>query len=191
MKKYYNKYVGVVLVFVMLFSVGVFAGESDYGAKGASEKESFTVEEMLTYALEDEYLAKAEYEKIIEEYDVQRPFSQIIKSEEQHISILIPLFEAYDIALVEDSASEHVYVPDSLNEAFEIGVQAEIDNIAMYEKFLEQELPDDLASAFERLKNASENHLSAFEKGLDRETGDGAKRGGFGRTRNNGQQNRR
>ncbi len=46
-------------------------------------------------------------------------------------------------------------------EANQIGVDAEINNIA---NFLEQELPDDVRTAFEKLKAASENHLAAFEK---------------------------
>ena len=55
-------------------------------------------------------------------------------------------------------------MPATLNEANQIGVDAEINNIAMYEKFLEQELPDDVRTVFEKLKDASENHLAAFEK---------------------------
>jgi hypothetical protein len=47
-------------------------------------------------------------------------------------------------------------------------VQAEIDNIAMYESFLEKELPADVAGLFAELKRASENHLRAFQNNLSR-----------------------
>ena len=40
----------------------------------------------------------------------------------------------------------------------------EIENIAMYERFLQQELPKDVRQVFESLKNASENHLRAFRR---------------------------
>jgi hypothetical protein len=55
-----------------------------------------------------------------------------------------------------------------LKSAFETGVEAEIDNIKMYEKFLTAKLPDDIRDTFERLKKASGNHLRAFQRGLSR-----------------------
>ena len=59
-------------------------------------------------------------------------------------------------------------MPSTLAESFETGVAAEINNIAMYEKFLLQELPQEVRDVFERLMNASKNHLKAFERGLER-----------------------
>ena len=147
------------------------ATESDsngYGAAGAEEDPSYTLEEMLTYAIQDEYLARAEYEKIIQEFDVTRPFTNIMQAEETHIALLIPLFETYDIEIPEDTSGDHLIIPSELKAIFEIGVQAEIDNIAMYESFLKEDLPDDIRSAFESLKAASESHLLAFEKNLNR-----------------------
>lgn len=140
--------------------------EGPYGAQHLTEeKDAYTLQEMLTYAIEDEYKARAEYELIIEKMDGGRPFTNIVKSEETHIALLKPLFEAHNIQLPEDSAGEHVFLPYTIDEALKIGVQAEIDNIAMYEKFLSQDLPEDVESAFERLKNASQNHLKAFKRG--------------------------
>ncbi len=139
-----------------------------YGSGGALEKGSFTLEEMLTYAIQDEYTARAEYELIMKTYDISRPFSNIMKSEETHIDMLLPLFEAYHIDVPIDESKEHIIIPETLKETYATGVQAEINNIAMYEKFLQQELPDDVREVFIRLKEASENHLRAFERGLDR-----------------------
>lgn len=167
---------------LILISSPAMAGEDQYGAENVAEKETYTLEEMLNYAIEDEYKARAEYELIIEKMDGGRPFTNIIKSEETHIAMLKPLFEAHDIALPEDNASEHVVLPESIDAALEIGVQAEIDNIAMYERFLSQDLPEDVESAFQRLKAASESHLKAFEQALE---GGGNARAG----RNNGSSN--
>ena len=69
-----------------------------------------------------------------------------------------------------DNAAPHVVVPATLAEAFKIGVDAEIKNIAMYEAFLRAELPADVRLVFEALKNASQNHLAAFERGTARGT---------------------
>ncbi len=139
-----------------------------FGAMGAESDEAYTLEEMLTYAIQDEYLARAEYEKLIDEFDVDRPFTNIIKAEETHIELLKPLFESYDIPIPSDTSEDHLMIPNDLKAVFEIGVQAEIDNIAMYESFLSEDLPDDVRSVFESLKTASESHLRAFQKNLDK-----------------------
>lgn len=136
---------------------------SDYGSSGALAKSEYTLLEMLTYAIQDEYVARAEYEKIMEVYGVQKPFSNIILSEENHIAMLVPLFDRYGFELPADTAYDHVVVPGSLLEAYKIGVQAEIYNIAMYDSFLKQDLPTDVRSVFIKLRDASYNHLNAFE----------------------------
>ena len=140
-------------------------GESDYGAISALLQEDLTIEEMLRYAIEDEYLARQEYESIMDQYGEQRPFSNIIKAEETHIAMLTELYDTYNYEMPVDTALDHVYVPASIAEALAIGVQAEIDNIAMYNHFLEQELPEDIRIAFISLRDASESHLAAFERG--------------------------
>ena len=140
--------------------------EHDFGAKSALEKEEYTIEKMLEYAIQDEYLARQEYELIMEEYGEQKPFSNIIKAEETHIELLKEIYEAYGYDIPQDNSIDYAVLPESLEAAFDIGVQAEIDNIAMYEKFLESELPDDIREVFIELKDGSVNHLAAFEKGV-------------------------
>lgn len=137
-----------------------------YGAKGADLQTEFTLEEMMKYALEDEYLAYAEYALILSEMDVTRPFSNIIKAEATHIKYMEDLYETYGFELPSVDPSQHILLPDSTNEAFIAGVDAEVINIAMYEKFLEQDLPDDVREVFERLKAGSESHLKAFQKNV-------------------------
>jgi hypothetical protein len=157
----------VVICIVMALGAHVYAEEL-FGAKGAQQSSDPTLEQMLTYAIQDEYLARAEYRFIINEYGSVRPFSNIIQAEEQHINMLVPLFTTYGFAVPEDNAEEHIVVPKDLKEALETGVQAEIDNIGMYETFLNKSLPDDVRDVFERLKNASGNHLQAFRNALSR-----------------------
>ncbi len=79
-----------------------------------------------------------------------------------HILMLLPLFEAYHLNVPDDYSKDHVVVPDTLQETFSTGIEAEKNNIAMYELFLQKELPDDVRDVFNHLKNASEHHLSAF-----------------------------
>jgi hypothetical protein len=157
----------VVICIVMALGAHAYAKEL-FGAKGAQQSSDPTLEQMLTYAIQDEYLARAEYRFIINKYGSIRPFSNIIQAEEQHINMLVPLFTKYGFAVPEDNAAEHIVVPKDLKEALETGVQAEIDNIGMYETFLNRPLPDDVRDVFERLKNASGNHLQAFRNALSR-----------------------
>jgi hypothetical protein len=141
----------------------------DYGSLGALDNVSFTIEEMLVYALQDEYAARQEYTYIIENFDITKPFTNIIESEETHISLLLPLFETYDITQIEDSSLDHIISIEDIEDAFATGVQAEILNIAMYNLFLTQdELPEDIKDVFIELRDASENHLAAFQKNLDK-----------------------
>lgn len=144
-----------------------YENENSKTTEELSEKiNEYTLKEMLVYAIEDEYRAYAEYEKIIDIYGDTRPFINIITAEQTHIEALKPLFEKYNVDLPENNMQKEVIIPNDLQEAMDIGVQAEIDNIAMYEKFLKHELPEDVEEVFVYLKNASQNHLKAFQRGV-------------------------
>lgn len=152
-------------------SVTAFATDTDFGSAAAQEDKTYTLTEMLTYAIEDEYLAYAEYQTIIDTFGAQRPFTNIQKAEATHMSLLEPLFTAYGVALPENTAADYTAIPATLLDAYKAGVTAEINNIAMYETFLRQDLPDDVRLVFTSLKNASEKHLSAFERNVSRAEG--------------------
>ncbi|QHT48099.1 DUF2202 domain-containing protein [Bacillus sp. SB49] len=140
----------------------------DYGAVGALNAATLTIPQMLTYALQDEYLAQARYADIINKFGSIRTFVQIKEAEMRHIYALWQLFDRYQIPLPEDTSASLVTTPETIKAAYAAGVQGEIDNIAMYEKFLTFQLPPDIRIVFNSLRNASVNHLSAFERGLAR-----------------------
>jgi len=141
----------------------------DFGAAAVKEGETYTIEQMLTYAIQDEYLAQAEYKAIIAKFGVDRPFTNIMKAEGTHVEHLLPLFAAYNVPVPADTATEHVALPETLQEIYQIGVTAEVHNIGMYAAFLAQEgLPDDVKDVFEALKRASESHLQAFQRNADK-----------------------
>jgi hypothetical protein len=144
----------------------VLVATNEYGAFGALTDKNLTLAEMLTYAVQDEYLARAEYVYIIETFGNVNPFGNIVNAEEQHISQLLPLFTAYGIEAPADTGSDHAVAVSSLTAAYQAGKTAEIDNIAMYNAFLKQDLPDDVRVVFENLREASERHLAAFRKHL-------------------------
>ena len=143
-----------------------FAGTEPIGAAAVKSGETYTISQMLTYAIQDEYTAYAEYDAIIKAFNANRPFTNILKSEATHISLLEPLFKTYKVTLPSKIKAEDLELPKTLTEAYEAGVTAEIKNIAMYEQFLKQKLPEDVKLVFERLKSASESHLKAYQNAL-------------------------
>ena len=165
MKNVKSKIAAGLLALSMFSTSGLLmATEVNVGSAAALADTSYTLEEMLHYAIQDEYAAQAEYQTIQNEFGAIRVYTNIMKAEGKHIQALLPLFETYEITVPVDSASEKVMVPGSLSESYEIGVQAELSNIAMYEAFLKEELPGDVRLVFENLKKASENHLTAFQR---------------------------
>lgn len=169
MKNWFKATVSVVMgISLIAAPVMALAQGTDFGAAGALTDTDLTVGEILTYAIQDEYLAQAEYETIMLKYGVQKPFSSIVASEGTHISLLLPLFEAYGVEVPKNDAASHTVIPLTLADSYQAGVEAEIANIAMYEKFLEEDLPEDIKVVVEKLKAASEKHLAAFEKNAAR-----------------------
>lgn len=141
----------------------------NHGAKGAISAPTLTLPQMLTYAIQDEYLAQARYDDILQKFGYVRTFAQIKEAEMRHINALLPLFERYQVPLPEDISYVFVTTPETIKDAYAAAVQGEIDNITMYEKFLSYDLPPDMKTVFTQLRNASLNHLAAFERGLTRE----------------------
>ncbi|MDT9024168.1 ferritin family protein [Rossellomorea yichunensis] len=142
--------------------------QMNYGAKGALDATSLTVPQMLVYAMQDEYLAQARYDRIIQNFGSVQTFTRIKEAELRHITALQTLFQRYGVPLPEDNSQAYTSTPDSIKSAYAAGVQGEIDNIAMYNKFLTYNLPQDVRIVFTQLRNASQNHLAAFERGLAR-----------------------
>ncbi|MFZ1667278.1 MAG: DUF2202 domain-containing protein [Trichococcus flocculiformis] len=139
-----------------------------YGAVGALADNNLTMEKMFTYAIQDEHLAHEEYAYVLETFGDQAPFNNIISSEAQHITEMTVLFEKYNLAIPADESADHIQRAADVREALDNCAIGEVDNIAMYNKFLEQDIPDDVRATFTALRNASEGHLQAFNKSLEK-----------------------
>lgn len=167
----------LIILLASLFLLHAFTGAAlaqtevpaDFGAKGALQDTSITLEEALVYAIQDEYLAKARYTAIMNKFGSIRPFSNIVVAEQRHIAALLPLFKKYNVKVPEDIANQYASAPATLKEAFQQGVEGEVDNIAMYDKQkVIPSLPEDVKTVFTQLGDASKNHLQAFKRGLGR-----------------------
>ena len=81
----------IITGFILIASLITFAGA------GYAQQLDEKTQNALIAAIQDEYKAKAVYQKVINTFGEVRPFSNIIKAEEQHIQELLPLFEKYGV----------------------------------------------------------------------------------------------
>ncbi len=123
--------------------------------------------EALGSALEDEYRAAATYLAVLEKFGMKRPFSMIIRAEEQHISRLKALYDKYGISIPENQFIGTVSAPATFSAACQTGVDAEIANATLYDVKLIPAVAaySDIVRVFENLRDASQlRHLPAFER---------------------------
>ena len=158
-----------LMISLSLAAAGAAGTLTAYGNAAAKADSSLTIEDMLLYAAQDEYFARAEYVAIMAKFGTARPFSNIKSAEENHLAWLKDAFAAYKLQFPKDEAANYIQVPATLIDAYKAGVQAEIDNIAMYDKFLASPLLQvgqnpDLKTLFTNLKNGSMNHLNTFQR---------------------------
>ena len=147
-----------------------------------------TLEAKLNKALMDEYHARDTYRKIIDTFGDIRPFSNIVLAEQRHIDFLLPLYKKYSIAVPPEPDTTGIAVPDTVAEACKIAVQAEEENISLYDELLTGTDEQDVLAVFQQLQAASrDNHLPAFRRCLERgpliQGGHGTNDRGFGRRR--------
>lgn len=132
---------------------------------------SMTLKDRLTLALLDEYKSRATYAKILEKFGPIRPFVNIHEAEGRHVEALVHLFETYQIEVPVDHWPCHITVPATLKEACEQAVDAEQDNMTMYDRILAETSEPDVRRVLLHLQSASrDRHVPAFERCVHRES---------------------
>lgn len=113
---------------------------------------------------EDESRAYAVYEMVMQQFGEVTPFVNIQRAELQHQAAWEFLFERYGIQLPSATMLDPIDF-ESLADACQLGVTAEIENAALYDTMLDEfNAYPDLYQVALALRNASEfNHLPAFE----------------------------
>lgn len=153
-------------------------------APGAHDDRQLTPTEVadLLAALDDEYKARATYAQVVADFGDVRPFSNIVEAEQRHIDALVALFARYGLEVAPDPWPGQVTRYGTIADAGADGVQAEIDNAALYDRLLAGTTRHDLVDTYRNLRRASqENHLPAFQRCAERGgPGEGQGRGGSG-----------
>ena len=118
----------------------------------------------LTEAIQDEYQNRALYQAVIDKFGQVLPFTNIGRSESTHVAVLTRLFANHGLTAPADGYAGQVQAPATLQEAFQLAIQHEKDNVAMYDRFLTTVKEPDVVRLFTQLRAVSNNmHLQAFE----------------------------
>ena len=143
---------------------GGYGNGQGSGQGGGSDPLTATEIEALNLALDDEYHALAVYQAVIAKFGEVEPFVEIAASEQRHINALINQFEKHGLALPENPWIGNVLTFNSLQEACQVGVEAEIANADLYAQLFRMTEDPSLTRVFTNLSNASLNsHLPQFE----------------------------
>lgn len=122
-------------------------------------------QQALHDALDDEYRAWATYDRVVADFGPVRPFINIRDAEARHIEALRALFGRYGLEVPENTWPGRVRCFTSVHEACEAGVEAEIENAALYERLMQSTSRRDILAVFDNLRRASqERHLPAFRR---------------------------
>ena len=136
--------------------------------------------EGLVFMVEEEKLARDVYEYLYAKWDLTI-FSNIAKSEQQHMDSVIELLEKYDLdysasleirGSFENAELQSLYDTltvrgeASIVEALEVGKLIEEVDIEDLEGLVTEDIPEDLKVVYENLLKGSYNHLSAFTNQL-------------------------
>ena len=155
-----SSHMSVVGVFLLASAVAAAAQAPPVAPGGAH------VAGALQAALQDVYHARAVYERVIADHGAVRPFVNVVRAEQRHIEALVRMFDVYGIA-----APEPAWTPAAapafatVAEACDAAVDAERENVALYDRILTPDLPANMQQVFMRLRDASRlRHLPAFER---------------------------
>lgn len=119
----------------------------------------------LLLALNDEYHAWAVYDQVLQDLGAVRPFTNIKRSEAQHIAALQQLFVQYDVPMPSNPWPGNVPSFASRTAACQAGVDAELLNRDLYDTLYATTERADIIWVYEQLQKASENnHLRAFQR---------------------------
>ncbi|MGB7711514.1 MAG: DUF2202 domain-containing protein [Microcoleus sp.] len=154
-----------VIAGIIIISNGiVFSCFSPLKALSQTSLDTKTQQAMID-AINDEYRSRALYDAVLQKFGSLRPFSNIVQAENNHVNLWISLFAKYGMAVPTDSFAGKMSVPNTLQAACQAGVENEIANVQMYDRFLGFVTQPDLQAAFTQLRQVSqEKHLTAFQR---------------------------
>ncbi len=189
-----TKKMAAVLALILAFTIPVLA----FAEVAPAPEKTYTIEEMLTLALQNEYETQALYTQVADAFQAKARMNRPAWAGSNHAATLTALLEAYGFAVPENTFAGQLKAPASLEEAHAAAALLAEKSTGLYDSFLAQDnLPDSLRTVFTALKTRSQNHQNAFlrvsqRSGMGRGMGSGMGRGGMinRRMAERGRQNR-
>ncbi|MCA1782942.1 MAG: DUF2202 domain-containing protein [Dermatophilaceae bacterium] len=147
----------------------------------AADLESGLAED-LQFSREEERMARDLYAALAEVHDGARPMSRITNSEQQHFDRVGALLEQYGIDDPSEGLATGKYAfpalqelyddwfadgKESVNAAYQVGIELETRDIADLKSMIADTSQADAVAVFSRLLAASEKHLAAFTSAAD------------------------
>jgi hypothetical protein len=144
-----------------------------------------TLAEVLNEAIAYEYKARDTYRAIIDRFGPVKPFINIVEAEQTHIDALLTLFARYDIPVPSAPDPARILPPDTPLDGCREGIEAELQNVAMYDRLLGRDGEGRCADGAGEAQGAAsrDHHLPAFRRCVERSGAMPAGRGGGGRGR--------
>lgn len=139
-----------------------------WGAESARTDNNLTLEKMIKYAIQDEYLQRARYEYVEKEYSEENFLTTLMKEENIHVYRMLRLLSKHKIAVPGDRSNEFFFkFPKTLEDAFVLLIKSEKDSIAMYEKFLQQnQVTEEVKIVFTKQVEDSKRHLNILNEAI-------------------------
>lgn len=124
-----------------------------------------TVRDMMTAALQDERTVARFYQQILGRFGDARPFNRLQPAELRHASAIEFLFQKREWPMPDMPVEAAPDMPDKYADAVNLAYRQEVENVAMYDAFLDQDLPADVREVFLNLRAASaQRHMRALAR---------------------------
>jgi hypothetical protein len=118
----------------------------------------------LNRAILEEYGALNLYQSVVDQFGGIIPFTQIVRSEQQHVNALIQQATKYGVPVPANPGLASVPTFETLAKACQAGVDAEIADAALYDQLEQSVTHSDILRVFTNLQSASlNNHLPVFQ----------------------------
>lgn len=143
---------------------GAGGGRGNSGGQGSREPLSDAEIEGLVRAIEEEFGAQALYQSVLDKFGNVSPFNDIVLSEAKHASALINQARKYGIPVPQFPSSEGLSAFETVDEACQAGVDAEIADAELYDELMSFTTNSALLRVYTNLQKATlDSHLPAFE----------------------------
>ena len=155
----------ILLTGMLALVATVAACDDDNGVAPATDLTP-ALTAVLDTAINDEYHAEYIYLRVLSDFGNVLPFFNVVVAEQRHSASLASLFERRALQTPANRWNlDNVPRFATLAAACAAAATAELENIAMYDRFLAQDLPFDVRTVLSNNRRASlDRHLPAFQQ---------------------------